>query len=234
MKKRSLLDIRISSQPNEVTCGPTCLHAIYKYFEDDISLSEVIRGVKALEDGGTYASHLAVHALKRGYKAHIYTYNMTVFDPTWYTLAPEKLVKKLLAQKEAKNDPKLSIATEAYMEFLSLGGQIRFVDLTPALIRGYVKRGIPVLAGLSATYLYQSIRERKETNIDDDIAGYPAGHFVVVHGYNMTRGAVTVADPLRNNPPDLGQRYEVNLYHLVCAILLGILTFDSNLLIIEP
>ena len=228
------LDFDISAQPNDVTCGPTCLHAIYRYHGENVSLDEVIAGVKTLEDGGTIASQLAIHALKKGYKASIYSYNMNIFDPTWHDLPMEKMVQKLVAQREAKNDPKLSFATDAYLEFFALGGKLRFVDLTPALIRGYVKRGIPILTGLSSTYLYQTIRERKEDNVDDDIRGYPAGHFVVIHGYNMSRGAVVVADPFRHNPARKGQRYEVNLYRLVCAILLGIVTYDSNLLIIEP
>jgi len=233
--KRDLLNIRISPQPTDSACGPTCLHAIYQYFGDTISLGEVIDGVKTLEGGGTIAAQMAVHALKRGYKAKIYSYNMAVFDPTWYQLPPEEMMKKLAAQKEAKNDPKLSAVTDTYLEFYALGGRVNFADLTPALIRGYVKRGVPLLAGLSATFLYSAKRERKdEANTEDDVAGYPAGHFVVIYGYNSGQGMVSVADPLRHNPAELGQRYEVNLYHLVCSILLGILTYDSNILVIEP
>jgi len=231
--KRSL-DIDMSVQPNDFTCGPTCLHSIYRYYGDDISLDDVISGVTTLEDGGAIASHLAIHALKKGYKSVIYSYNMQVFDPTWKDLPPEKLSEKLIAQRAAKVDAKLSVATDAYLEFLALGGVVRFQDLTPALIRKYVKRQIPILTGLSSTYLYQAVRERRVDNGDDDIRGYPAGHFVIIHGYNTAQGTVMVADPFRNNPALMGQHYEVNLYRLVCAIMLGIVTYDSNLLIIEP
>jgi len=224
----------MSIQPNDYTCGPTCLHSIYSYYGEEITVDEVIRGVKTLDDGGAIASHLAIHALNKGYKAVIYSYNMQVFDPTWKDLPPEKMIQKLIAQRAAKDDPKLSFATDAYLEFLALGGVIRFRDLTPSLIRKYVKRQIPILTGLSSTYLYQVARERREDNADDDIKGYPSGHFVIIHGYNTARTTVMVADPFRNNPAYMGQHYEVSLYRLVCAIMLGIVTYDSNLLIIEP
>jgi len=34
--------------------------------------------------GGTLAVNLANHALRRGYRALIVTYNLTVFDPSWF------------------------------------------------------------------------------------------------------------------------------------------------------
>src|SRR5262245_26599770 len=35
------LDFDIKAQPDEVTCGPTCLHALYQYYGDKISLKQV-------------------------------------------------------------------------------------------------------------------------------------------------------------------------------------------------
>jgi ABC-type bacteriocin/lantibiotic exporter with double-glycine peptidase domain len=78
------LGFDIQSQPDKVTCGPTCLHALYQYYGEDISLKQVVREVKQLKAGGTLAVMLGNHALKRGYKALIYTYNLTVFDPSWF------------------------------------------------------------------------------------------------------------------------------------------------------
>jgi hypothetical protein len=43
-----------------------------------------------------------------------------------------------------------------------------------------------------------------------------------------------VADPLATNPVGAGQRYEVNIDRVICAILLGVLTYDANLLIVRP
>ena len=60
------LPFAILPQPTITTCGPTCLHSIYRYFNDSISLKQVISEVSMLEEGGTLAVFLANHALKRG------------------------------------------------------------------------------------------------------------------------------------------------------------------------
>ena len=43
-----------------------------------------------------------------------------------------------------------------------------------------------------------------------------------------------VADPLLPNPVASEQLYEINIDRVICAILLGVLTYDANLLIIQP
>ncbi|HPF71947.1 MAG TPA: cysteine peptidase family C39 domain-containing protein, partial [Candidatus Krumholzibacteria bacterium] len=78
---RAVLPFEIAPQPDETTCGPTCLHAIYRYYGDDIPLDQVVREVPTLEQGGTLAVLLAGHALARGYRAAIHTYKLQIFDP---------------------------------------------------------------------------------------------------------------------------------------------------------
>ena len=46
---RARLPIRILPQPDEITCGPTCLHAIYNYYGDEIPLERVIAEVPMLD-----------------------------------------------------------------------------------------------------------------------------------------------------------------------------------------
>lgn len=70
------LDLEMLPQPNDTTCGPTCLQAVYRYYGDDVGLGEVIAQVPSLTAGGTLAVMLAGHALRRGYRATIYTYNL--------------------------------------------------------------------------------------------------------------------------------------------------------------
>jgi hypothetical protein len=43
---------------------------------------------------------------------------------------------------------------------------------------------------------------------------------------------VTVADPYHPESLDYGHVYHINMEHLVCAILLGVVTYDGNLLVI--
>ena len=231
---KTTLELDILPQPDETTCGPTCLHAVYRYFGDDISLSQVVEQVEALHGGGTLEVLLACHALARGYEATIYTYNLQVFDPTWFTTPGTDLAAKLSQQLKARPQAKLKVATNAYLEFLRLGGRIHFQDLTSSLIRRYLKQGKPVLCGLSATYLYHCAREYGPNLDYDDIRGLPSGHFVVLCGYDRETRQVLVADPLKHNPMEVGQYYEVDIARLVGAILLGILTYDGNLLILEP
>ena len=107
---------------------------------------------------------------------------------------------------------------------------------TPGLIRKYLKREIPLLTGLNATYLYDSSREFVDGQrlVYDDIRGESTGHFVVLAGYDRVLRNVLIADPLKPNPVSSHQQYEVNIYRLICSIMLGIVTYDDNLLIIEP
>ena len=230
---RTRLRLEMQSQPDDTSCGPTCLHAVYQYFDDKISLDQVIKEVPMLEGGGTLAVHLACHALRRGYEAKIYTYNLHVFDPTWFNLSRNEFANRLRKQMLHKLVPKLHLATKAYLEFIKRGGQLCFEDLSTSLLRRYLKSSTPILTGLSSTFLYASPRETAD-NIFDDIEGEPAGHFVVVLGYDKKKQNVLVADPLLPNPFAKTNQYEVGIDRLVCSILLGILTYDANFLVITP
>jgi hypothetical protein len=180
-----VLPVEILRQPDDVTCGPTCLHAVYRYWGEDISLAEVIRTVRSLEQDdcgrGTLAVNLGLHALRRGYGATLITFNLDLFDPTWFrpdgSADSVLLTSKLQAQAEIApfDDKKLVLSTEAYIEFLELGGVIRLEDLTTRLISGHIRAGRPVLTGLSATYLYRAMREHGPNDDSDDIRGLPHG-----------------------------------------------------------
>ena len=230
----TLLPISILQQPDDATCGPTCLHAVYRYYGEDISLDEVIAITPMLDTGGTLAVMLANNALARGYRADIYTYNLQMFDPSWFANGTVDVSERLKLQAQAKRaDSKLQQATAGYLEFLRLGGKLRFTDLTPSLIRKIIRRNLPILTGLSATYLYRTMREYGPNDDYNDIQGDPSGHFVVLSGYNRKDRTVLVADPHKHNPVGGGHLYPVNIDRLICAILLGVLTYDANLLVIQ-
>ena len=228
------LHFDILPQPDDLTCGPTCLQAVYRYYGLDIALQDVIDETSTLEHGGTLAVMLACRALRRGFHATIYTYNLQIFDPTWFPTEAHSLSEKLAAQRDCKESKRIATATQAYLEFLQFGGVLKMVDLTPSLIRKHLKRGVPILTGLSSTYLYQEAREYGVPCESDDVRGFPAGHFVVLCGYDSASRGVLVADPLMPNPMAPSQQYVINVDRVICAILLGIVTYDANLLIIEP
>lgn len=235
-----MLPVKIHAQPTGVTCGPTSLHAIYNFYGDSISLEDVIAEVDYVPGGGTLAVLLGCHALKRGYGAKIYTYNLKVFDPTWFSVEPDKLtqhlIEKLKAQQKVKTSLKLKQASNAYIEFLKLGGKLLFEDLTPALLSKYFRKQCPILTGLSATYLYRSAREVAPddyTTAYNDIAGTASGHFVVLCGHDEEHNNIVVADPYPENPSFKSHYYSVKVNRVINAIMLGILTYDANFLIIE-
>ncbi len=225
----------ILPQPNEYTCGPTCLHSVYNYWKDDISLDQVISEVQQIDMGGTLGVMLGNHALERGFKVRMYTYNLFLFDPSWFVLSSSDLIDKLKEQLKYKTSEKLTLATEAYIKFIEKGGEIRFKDLTPDFISSILNKRIPILTGLSATYLYNSKREIGETNSYDDVKGEPSGHFVAVLDYKKDVNDVLIGDPYQPNPiANTNPFYHIGVNRLINSIMLGIVTYDANLLIIEP
>ena len=231
MKERHQLELTVLPQRDDITCGPTCLEAVYRYHGLKVQLESLIADVVSLPDGGTLAVWLACHALQRGFAADIYTYNLHLFDPTWFD-GKVSIAERLTAQKAYKCDAKMVHAANGYLEFLKLGGSLRFKELNAKLIRGLLSKQQPILTGLSATYLYDCAREHD--NEYDDLRGGPTGHFVVLSGYDREARQVSVADPMLDNPKFGGQYYKVGIARLIGAILLGVLTHDANLLVIHP
>ena len=242
--RSSVLPVEISVQPTDETCGPTSLHAVYRYWGLDCRLEDVIESVWALsrpETGrGTLAVVLGIDALRRGMKATLYTFNLTLFDPTWFGAdgsAPGELLEhKLVAQaaEKGKTNAKFQAATRSYLDFARLGGRIRLEDPTTELLVEHMRSGRPVLTGLSATYLYRACREYGPNDDPDDVRGVPQGHFVVLHGYDTATRSVHVADPLADNPPFSTRNYMVPMSRIIPSIMLGVLTYDANLLVLEP
>ena len=237
------LPVEIQSQPTDSSCGPTCLQAIYGYWGDFVSVDEIIAEVPQLHTGGTLGVQLACHALARGYDATIYTYNLHIFDPTWFRQEGIDVSERLRLQRDIKgaDDLRFALASDNYLRFYQFGGRIVMEPLERQLIQRHMTDKVPMLAGLSATFLYQESRERGQepdelgiTSIPDDVGGEPAGHFVVLSGYDEVADSVMVCDPLHPNPKWPEQNYWAAMDHVAAAILLGIVTYDAHLLVIQP
>lgn len=223
------LPVKILPQPDETTCGPTCLHAIYEYWGKEDSLDSIIFRTRKLESGsGTFDVFLACDALRNGFQATIYTYNLMIFDPTWFGAGID-IAERLRLQSEVKTNRRLRYVTKGYLEFLRLGGRLRFLDLSRRLIHGLLRRELPILTGLSSTFLYHVAREYGPDDIPDDTHGVPAGHFVIISGYNRAKRTLLINDPYGPN-----QEYWCNIDRVINSILLGVVTYDSNLLVIHP
>lgn len=229
------LQLHIQPQPDDTTCGPTCLEAIYRYYGQAVPLEDLIVAVPKTPSGGTADVYLANDALHRGYKVAIHTHNIRMFDPTWFAPGVD-IAQKLRAQRAAKGAerPVLAQLTDAYVEFCERGGELHFTDLNAAFLRRHLKCGVPILTGLSSTYLYRHVREVSDTGEDDDVGGEPQGHFVVLCGYHSGTRTVLVADPYQENPLSPDHHYEVALDRAIGAIMLGVLTHDASMILIEP
>lgn len=232
------LNVQRILQPDEVTCGPTCLRKVYSFYGDPTPLDDVIGALDRNEDGGTLAVFLGIAARKKNYQARIYSYDLRIFDPTWFGLPVKALTEKIFARFPYLSDEKRLRAAGAYIRYLEMGGLLAFDELTPALLKSIIDRGHPVLAGLSATYLYRFARERwdarRNQHVDDDVRGEPTGHFVVISGYEQWGRKLHVVDPSEHVPSSADGRVIVDSDRLINAILLGDVTYDAVLLEVWP
>lgn len=224
--------IEILPQPTESTCGPTCLHSVYSYLGSEFDLQALIEEIPETESGGTFSVILALHALRNGFAASIYSYNLKTFDPTWEGLSSEAIASKLETRLHRTRSPKARANLQAYVDFLKEGGTLSFEELTPALLKRILKKDTPIIAGLSSTHLYRDSRLNKDGD-PDDVHGDPEGHFVVISNWNASEKQFIVADPYRKNPVSAGQIYGVGVHRLINSILLGIVTYDANMLVIQ-
>jgi hypothetical protein len=227
--------IEVHQQPDDVSCGPTCLQGVYRLLGHPLSLEEVMASVRRLDHGGTLGVLLGLDALRRGLSATLFTYNLHVFDPSWFGHEPYPLLDLLEEQLTHKREPRFVAAAEAYVEFLERGGEIRHRELTPTLLSKLVRSGSPPITGLSATYLYGCEREVFDGHRSryDSVQGEPTGHFVVISGVDDNTGRFRVSDPSGDNPRHRSGTYWVSPHRLLGAILLGVTTYDGNILVVR-
>jgi hypothetical protein len=237
-RKSNALSVERFLQPDEVTCGPTCLRKVYSFYGLPDTQEQIVNALERNEDGGTLAVYLGIVALQRGLRARIYSYDLRIFDPTWYGLQNADLKEKILARFPYLKDEKRERAANAYVRFLEMGGELAFDELRHTLLKDIIDRGHPLLAGLSATYLYRSSRERWDStegrHVDDDVGGEPTGHFVVISGYDNWGRRVTVVDPFEHAPVNQAGLIQVDCDRLINAIMLGDVTYDAVLLEVWP
>jgi hypothetical protein len=233
-RERVELDVPRFVQPDDVTCGPTCLMQAFRFYDDETPYDDIVAATPRNADGGTFAVWLGLSAIRLGYRATLYPFDLRVFDPSWFDLPQKALRDKLAARSNTLDPPKQRAALGAYMDFIDEGGRVEFAELSPGLLSDILDRGHPIVCGLSATWLYRQIRERPSANVYDDVNGDPAGHFVVVCGYSGGGRRFMVRDPSSHTPFSRSGRYVVPAQRLINAILLGDVTFDAVLLELWP
>ncbi len=233
-----MIDFQMITQPNDEACGIACLQAIYQYYNLPVSYEELDNEIERSLSGGTFAPLLGKNALQRGFKVTLYTNNLVMFDPTWFNheQSSRDYLKNKLSQQLKYKKERLYGATNIFFDYLDLGGEIQFKVLNIDLLEYYFLRHIPIITGLNSTYLYGGPRDRFDefgNCILDDVGGKSCGHFVVLYGHEKNEKSVIVADPYLKNPLEKNY-YKTPIDKLINAIMLGLSTYDGNLLIIEP
>lgn len=222
-------------QPDEVTCGPSCLSAVLRFHGIDVDLDAALGATERNADGGTLAPHLGRAALSFGVGVRARPMAVQVFDPTWRELPPDAMIDRLRRRTATLGDPRLVRVHQAWIAFLEAGGVVDLAgELRSAELIAALDRGNPLIAGLSVTWLYQGARERPSDNVPDDIAGSPVGHFVVITGYAGSGDTFWVVDPWPHPPFPGDEHYPVSRRRLTQAILLGDATHDAVVLEILP
>lgn len=228
--ERILLPVARFEQPDDVTCGPTCLAKVYSFYGYDKPLEDIIIETPRNRDGGTLAVNLGISALRNGFRPTIYPFGLRVFDPSWWHLSRRTLARKLAQRAATARSKRERQTVTAYISYLKLRGRLAFREPATNLLVTILRGGDPILTGLSATYLYGTKREYRDRY--DDIRGEPVGHFVVVCGYYPKSKRFVVVDPFTHVPLSKSGRYSVKAERLIAAILLGDVTYDANLLVL--
>ena len=209
---------------------------MYRYWGDQEPLQTIIARMYRLEQGGTFAVFLGCDALRKGYGAAIYTYNVTVFDPTWFTRNVD-IAERLTKQREVKSDERLQVATSGYLQFLQLGGRLRFADLSQVLVRALLR--FRLLQRSAALHLSVRVLNPDGSSSSPGISdmgqsGHGTQDYAMAGSFSRARRHVLVVDPYQPNPYGEAHEYWISIDRVVTAILLGIVTHDANLLVVYP
>jgi len=218
-------------------CGPSCLQAVLKFYEEEISIKKLIEETKSRYKWHDWDYLLGLAALKKGLKVVVHTRSTSVFDPSWWKLSNTQLISKLKKELDyAKKNKKKRRASWSYttlayeakeiktaINFLKSGGAIDFNIASAQLIQKYIHDNTPVMCAFNQQILHKAARIHKQKV--DDIKGAITGHMIVVIGYNKSK--FKVADP--------GLWYNRSHYYWVSQqdLIDAIVRYDGNLIAIK-
>ena len=120
------LAVDILPQPDETTCGPTCLHAIYRYWQEDEPLSEVIARTGKSSRAARWPYSWRATPCARATAPRSIPITSTVFDPTWFTDPTVEIAHAAgLATRGQERLPAAVCDRRLPGISLSLGGRLR-------------------------------------------------------------------------------------------------------------
>jgi hypothetical protein len=155
----SRLQLDILAQPDNVTCGPTCLHAVYRFYGDQLPLDQVIQRDSAASRRWDIGCFAGVPRFAPRLRRDHFDVQSADLRPDLVS-APISLAWRIVCELRwpSSGSSKLACGERGLSGIATdLGGRIQMEDFTSRLIRRYLKREIPILTGLSATYLYRRL-----------------------------------------------------------------------------
>lgn len=196
------LDIDIKKQ-KEYECLSACLKAVLSYYEVDISEEDIIEKISTdsmkLYDWEFKSGKLVIES---GLKMEIYSNVGQILSPSWASLSPDELIKKIEEElkffvyrsENFEKDPELLTSmcphklwaerltkdVASMLEFVKAGGAINFNPISKELIRQKLVNNIPVIVSHDAAILHRM--SRYSNGKPDDIKGDNWGHVVIISG----------------------------------------------------
>ncbi len=145
-----------------------------------------------MNEYGTWSPYIGIYAMKLGYNVEIFTYDVSLFDPTWFNLSNKSLIKKLkIAIKKIKDKDK-KFGVRGYIDFLREGGKLTFKIPTKKILIKFLKKKIPPMAFVNSTAYYKRKRKDFKAGKRSEF-GEVGGHCIVISGYK--NGKFIVTDP---------------------------------------
>lgn len=158
------LNFSLNSKPYYQNCGLKCLDALFQYYRIDKTPKDLI---KKDTNKPLWISDLGSLVLGAGLPVTLFTYSQKIFRPEWFNFSKQKIFAKL--RKREKN-LLIDRARRSILDFLKLGGKLKFEVLNAERLKYYIKNKKPVLLAASSSIIHHRFML--------------SGHFVVLIGYD--------------------------------------------------
>ncbi len=185
-------------------CGPTCLAEVMEFYtKEKFDIKDLVKESKSPYKNMDWFFLFGMSALKRGFKVKIITVSTEILDPSWISLNPKKLVRKMkkrikyLEGRKRKDRYLIEWNLEPLkkaVKFIEAGGELIFSLITIDLLKYFVKKKMPIIVPVNENIFY-GIKRTKDDEYDD-IRGYPSGHIVVISGYAKKDFIITDSERL--------------------------------------
>jgi predicted double-glycine peptidase len=191
-------------QDGPTSCTNACLRMVAGYFGRKLDRDEIDRALFKDSAGCSFNTDIARFALRHGFAAECYGYNLYLTDPADGGLAPSALLSKLRREQAHLRDQWYRPMLASIVAALAEG--VRYVVRRPAfeIAAGYLRQRIPVIAVVSYPALH-------------GVRGNPfSGHDVVLTGYDGRR--VYFVDPLHGDERSVTRAHFMFALHSRSAI----------------